>query len=255
MTNRLLTGMLLAGGILTILSIDGWAQRGQGMGMGARQAGNQGACAPMLAALPKQDLTAAEAAGLLYLREEEKLARDVYTRLYAKWGARIFGNIARSEQRHFDALKALLDRYELADPAANDTAGLFTDPRLLKLYGEFIAEGEASLEGAFRVGATIEDLDIHDLEAALAGTDNDDLKFVYRNLQAASRNHIRAFVRQLTAAGQKYDAQFISAETLSEILASPRGAGRGGNGPRGFGRGNGTCPFAAPGNPPSPGRR
>ena len=44
---------------------------------------------------------------LMYMREEEKLARDVYATLYEKWGTRIFNNIRVSEQRHMDAVKAL----------------------------------------------------------------------------------------------------------------------------------------------------
>lgn len=39
---------------------------------------------------------------ILYMREEEKLARDVYEFLYAKWNVNTFGNIRRSEQTHMD---------------------------------------------------------------------------------------------------------------------------------------------------------
>jgi hypothetical protein len=103
------------------------------------------------------------------------------------------------------------------------------------------------------VGATIEDLDIHDLDQALAATDNDDFRIVYRNLQEGSRNHMRAFVGQLEVLGETYVAQYIGAAALAEILASPRntgmGNGGGGNGPRGVGRGNGTCLL---GNTPTP---
>lgn len=42
-------------------------------------------------------LNAAEIEGLLFMREEEKLAHDVYLALYAKWGLPIFQNIAQSE--------------------------------------------------------------------------------------------------------------------------------------------------------------
>ncbi len=53
---------------------------------------------------------------LVYLREEEKLARDVYLHLYNTWGQWIFENIAASEQQHMDAVKTLLDRYGIHDP-------------------------------------------------------------------------------------------------------------------------------------------
>ena len=215
--------------------------------MGVRGFGNAGNCQNLLASLPKQDLSAIEAKGLTYLREEEKLARDVYTQLSSLWGSRIFGNIAQSEQQHFDALKVLLDRYGLSDPAANNAAGVFADPGLHTLYGDLVVQGGVSLAAGLRVGATIEDLDIHDLGEALAATDNNDLKLVYQNLQNASRNHMRAFTRQLQALGEIYEAKYVGAAELNEILAGSGGMGMrngaGQNGMRGIGRGNGTCPF------------
>ena len=86
------------------------------------------------------------------MREEEKLADDVYIMLYEKWGKRIFQNISRSEQTHTDAIKALLTRYELPDPASSST-GVFTNPDLQTLYNDLIARGSESLAEAFEVGA------------------------------------------------------------------------------------------------------
>mgnify|MGYP003589105545 CR=1 FL=1 len=53
-----------------------------------------------LAEIPKASLSDAEKKGLLLMREEEKLARDLYLALYDKWGTRAFSNIAQSEQHH-----------------------------------------------------------------------------------------------------------------------------------------------------------
>ena len=39
-------------------------------------------------------LSDAEAQGILYMREEEKVARDVYTALYETWGLTVFQAIA-----------------------------------------------------------------------------------------------------------------------------------------------------------------
>ncbi len=61
-------------------------------------------------------LTEAEVEGLLYMREEEKLAHDVYVTLYGIWGTPVFQNIANSEQTHTEAVKNLLDIYGLEDP-------------------------------------------------------------------------------------------------------------------------------------------
>jgi len=161
---------------------------------------------------------------------------------------RIFGNISQSEDRHFSAIKLLLDRYELPDPAANHAPGVFRNEGLQPLYIDLTKQGKISLKSAMRVGATIEDLDMHDLEKASAATDNSDLKLVYQNLRQASENHMRAFVRQLAAAGETYAPQYITPEAFSEIVASPQQTGMvfgaRGNGQRGLGRGNnGICPW------------
>lgn len=164
----------------------------------------------LVASIPAAALSQEEETGLLKMREEEKLARDVYGQLYDIWGARIFLNIASSEQTHTDAVKILLDRYELEDPVQSDARGVYTDPHFTELYGELVRLGELSLEDALHVGATIEDLDIADLDQLIAQTDNQDILTVYSNLQRGSENHMRAFVRQLESRGGKYTPQYIS---------------------------------------------
>jgi hypothetical protein len=67
-----------------------------------------------------------EIESLLYVREEEKLARDTYLTLYEVWGMEIFQTIADSEQSHMDAIKVLLDKYNLEDPALPEI-GVFQD--------------------------------------------------------------------------------------------------------------------------------
>ena len=144
-------------------------------------------------------LTAAEKADLQYMREEEKLARDVYAALGAKWmDAAIFERIAASEQRHMNAVKVVLDRYGIADPAAGGkAAGRFTSPQLQKLYDELVTNGSQSLEAALGVGVTIEKVDIADLEKALAETASADLERLYGNLLRGSQNHLQAFTGYL----------------------------------------------------------
>ena len=79
------------------------------------------------------DLTDSEKYWLTYMREEEKLARDVYIFLYDKWGSQIFNNISVSEQTHMDAIKTLLDRYGIPDPVADKGPGVFTT-RICRTY-------------------------------------------------------------------------------------------------------------------------
>jgi len=140
-----------------------------------------------------QPLTAAETQWLKFMREEEKLARDVYQQLHLKWNLAVFENIAASEQRHFDSIGVLLTRYSVADPALNLAAGVYSDARLNTLYNELMAKGVRSIQDALEVGVLIEKRDIEDLEAALRETTKSDIKRVYTNLMNASYKHLEAF--------------------------------------------------------------
>jgi hypothetical protein len=186
------------------------------------------------------ELSTIEAQGLLYMREEEKLARDVYLTLYNKWNVPVFENIARSEQSHMDAIKTLLDRYGLQDPAAGQDVGAFANETLQSLYDQLVVQGSQSLVDALRVGAAIEEIDILDLDEYLAQTDKADILRVYQNLAKGSRNHLRAFVRNLQQQDeQSYQPQYLDQETYEDIVSTyvEQGNGRGGGRSRGKSRG------------------
>ncbi len=184
------------------------------------------ALSTQLDALPPSDLSATEASALVFMREEEKLARDVYQLLYTQWGQKVFSNIAASEQQHMDAVALLLTRYNLPDPAAATATGVFQDPHVQELFNALMAQGQTSLIAALTVGATIEDLDIQDLQTRIAATDNADIALVFNELMKGSRNHLRSFVSQLTAAGVSYTPQYITQAEFDAIINSPKETGR-----------------------------
>jgi len=182
------------------------------------------ASTPILAAQPALDAT--EAAGLTFMREEEKLARDVYTYLYPLWNVVIFDNISQSEQQHFDSVGQLIDRYRLSDPATPDVSGSFKDPELQALYDKLIVDGSTSALAALQVGALIEETDIVDLNDAIDATDQKDIIKVYSNLLRGSRNHLRSFVGAIEAMGITYEAQVLTQEEVDAIVDSPMERGR-----------------------------
>lgn len=242
---------ILVCGMVLAASIPAWAQRGPGQGR--QRNANQGLCLALTGeAPPTQALSSQEAEALAFLREEEKLSRDVYAGLYAKWGLRTFGNISQREERHMSALKLLLDRYNLPDPAAGNPPGIYRDSGLQTLHNQLLSQGEESLEAALRTGAEIEERSIQHLEKAAAETENSELKLVFGNLRRASENHLQAFVRQLQANGATYAPRHLENEAFAAIAGARQaeGPGRGmgvgygrGNGRRGPGRGNnGICP-------------
>ena len=178
-----------------------------------------------------------EAADLQFMREEEKLAHDVYVTLYEKWGLRVFANISRSEQQHTEAVAYLLDRYDISDPAAGNDLGTFTDAKLQALYDQLVAQGSESVADALKVGAAIEEIDILDLQERLAATDNAAIERVYNSLLAGSENHLRAFVSNLKSrTGETYAPQYLSQAAYNAIVTASGSQG-GGNGGRGGGRG------------------
>ena len=138
-------------------------------------------------------LTDDEKYWLTYLREEEKVARDVYLSLNDTWNLRIFKNIAASEQQHMDAIKQLLATYNIPDPAAGKGTGEFTNLDLQQLYDDLIQQGSISKAEALKVGVIIEETDIDDLNEAIATTRHNDLKTVYSKLLQGSLNHLDAF--------------------------------------------------------------
>lgn len=194
---------------------------------------------PAVVAFPVEELSQVEKDNLTYMREEEKLARDVYMTLYEKWNLPIFSNIAQSEQTHTEAVRTLLVKYNLTDPVQDDTIGSFTNDNLLSLYNELAKQGSVSLEAALGVGATIEDLDIKDLQKAIRENDNEDVAFVYENLMRGSRNHLRSFNSQLLLRNVTYKPQYISASEFETITNQDKetgsGSGRGRNKGRGWG--------------------
>ena len=169
----------------------------------------------------------AEADGLVFMLEEEKLARDVYITLEEIWDAPAFSNIAAAEQRHMDAVLGLVNTYRLDDPMYADTVGLFENRELQTMYDDLVSMGSESIEAALEVGAIIEEVDIADLEEYLAETTSEDITRVYENLLRGSRNHLRAFVSQLEAAGVDRAPYLLEAGDYESILASntERGAG------------------------------
>lgn len=166
-------------------------------------------------------LTEQEKSDILFLREEEKLARDTYIYAYEKYGLPIFNHISQSENRHMNRVGVLIEQFGLEEPIKSDT-GSFKNVDLQAHYHTFINRIDLSLTDALLVGATIEDLDIYDIEKDELHTQNETIKSVYQLLKCGSRNHMRAFSFHLSQQGVTYEPQFISNSQYKEILQSDK---------------------------------
>jgi hypothetical protein len=164
-------------------------------------------------------LTAQEKSDLIFMREEEKLARDVYLTLFEVWGTPVFANIATSEQQHMDAILGLLNTYKLPDPTVGKMVGEFANAELQALYDALIARGKQSALEALMVGGVIEETDIEDLVAAMETSRLSNIDKVYQNLLNGSYNHLRAFASNINSlTGQPYVAQVVSQEVVDSVL-------------------------------------
>lgn len=168
-------------------------------------------------------LSTAESDALTFTREEEKLARDVYTMLENK--SPVFSNIKVSEQTHMDAIETLLDRYGLPDPASGMGTGQFRDASLQVLYDGLVRDGSSSPLAALQVGAAIEELDIRDIVAAKENVTHNDIANTFDNLTRGSRNHLRSFYGKVKELGGTYTPRYLDAQTFEAIVSSPMETG------------------------------
>lgn len=177
---------------------------GQGQGYGQVQPAGTGAgtgagginptLVPMTGSVP---LTDTETAYILFMREEEQMAHDLYARWAGMYAIPIFANIADSETMHAYEVQLLIDRYGLSDRRIGDASTGYTDPVLQSLHDTLAAKGDASLNGALEAGLAVEERDIADLDMAIANTTRPDIIQVYSNLRQGSENHRSAFLRQM----------------------------------------------------------
>lgn len=149
--------------------------------------------AGLMAAAPASAVDRETIDMLTFMVQEEKMARDLYLEFAEEYGARQFTNIARSEQKHMDAVRVLLDRYNIADPTQGDAVGEFDNAQIQALYDESFAKGMESLAKAAKVGITVEKVDIADIDDMLDDKPAADISTVLKNLKSGSYNHLGAF--------------------------------------------------------------
>jgi hypothetical protein len=167
-------------------------------------------------------LTDGEITSLKFMREEEKLAHDVYTKLYEIHGQNVFNNISNSEQTHTDAIGELLKAYGIEDPYTSEV-GVFVNDELKTIYDALIAQGDDNLVEGIKVGATVEELDIKDIQEAIDNNiTQSQIITIYESLMKGSRNHLRSFIKNLNNQDSSivFTPQYITQEKFDEIINS-----------------------------------
>ncbi len=166
-------------------------------------------------------LTEDEKLAIIHMREEEKMARDIYRELSKTTKSKAFVNIPVSENRHMDVFDQLIDRYDLEDPVKDESEqGVFTNTKFTKLYKELTEKGKKSDKDAFEVGAMVEDINMANLIKYGNVTDKKDLKLAYSTLLKQSKHHMSAFYRNLKRVGGDFNPKYITEAQLLEAVNS-----------------------------------
>lgn len=194
------------------------------------------------------DLTEVEIEMIQYMKEEEKLARDVYYALYDTWGSQIFSNISSAEENHLAAVLRLIGFYDLPDSTVG-APGEFESDFFKNLYDELVTQGSESLVEAYKVGGLIEEMDIKDLDTDMELTTNENMILVFSSLLSGSEDHLIAFTSKLEQLGVTYVPQYLSQEAFDAVINSID-EGRSGTG---TGNGDGICDSLGDGSGPGDG--
>ncbi len=207
-------------------SSSGGGSKGNGSGNGQNNEGNttSGLPASVESALNSEKSTLSEelANTISYMGNEERLAYDVYNKLYSEWGTKQFTNIAtKSEYKHITAVQQLVQKYKMSDdasftnidlpalgymntPIEDMKAGTYDIAKIQNLYDDLVAKGSVSEIEALKVGCIVEVTDIDDLDKYLKmakDSNATDVEEVFNFLRDGSYNHYWAFNKGLTKKG------------------------------------------------------
>jgi len=144
--------------------------------------------------------------GLDYMGNEERLAYDVYNKLYGYWNTpevAVLDNVAnRAEIRHIEIVQSLVRKYDINNTQLYDedisqiTPGTYEISEIQDLYNSLIAKGELSQQDALEVGCMVEVTDINDLDKYIQyakDSNASDITNALESLRNGSYNHYWSF--------------------------------------------------------------
>lgn len=165
-------------------------------------------------------LSDTERRNIMFILEEEKMARDLYFEFSKKYENKVFNNMYQGEQSHMKAMQKLVSRYNLEDPTAKRDVGEFHNRQIQKMHGELLEQGNKNFVEALKVGAEVEERDIDDIQDNIKNTSKADILFVYENLKRSSKNHLRAFIKKLNQEGEEYKPKYLEQAEFNSITSS-----------------------------------
>lgn len=158
---------------------------------------------------------------LSYMGNEERLAHDLYLKLYETYPFKQLTNVAtKSETTHIQTVQLLVKKYitdvseftniDLSElnykdsNLSNMTPGVYDIKAIQDLYDSLLAKGQSSPEAALEVGCMVEVTDINDLAGDIQTAKDanaTDIQTAFEFLRDGSYNHYWAFDGALKAQG------------------------------------------------------
>lgn len=154
------------------------------------------------------ELNSTQREEVVFMYNEEKLAKELYATLYTLYGTKTFTNIStRSETKHQLEMQTMLQRYDInfLDPTNKERSfqqsdletvafAQFSVDELQNLYDTLYAKAAQTEQDALEVGCMVEVTDVNDLTIAIADTEGFSLlQESYIKLRNGSYNHYHAF--------------------------------------------------------------
>jgi len=170
------------------------ATSGPGAGTGPGAASGYPVLLPILDTAPLSDQ---EGADILFMREEEQMAHDLYSRWAGMYPLPVFSNIRDSETVHIYEVQLLMDRYDVPSERIGNASSGYYNPVIQSWYEAFSSQSDTSQTDALEAGVTIGQEDIADLDAAIGHTSRPDILQVWNNLRQGSMKHESAFLQAL----------------------------------------------------------
>lgn len=165
-------------------------------------------------------LNADEIEFLYAVREDEKLAHDVYSVFADKYPtAPQIGRIMNAESTHMAAVDSLFKYYEI-DYVPTTEVGVFASPERQEQFNTLSAQSSTLVE-AFKTMAFIEEEGIAAYNAVVGDIENVNIKLVIEHLTKASGNHLKAVDRQIKSLGETYTPTVLTQEDYDAIINAP----------------------------------
>ena len=164
-------------------------------------------------------ITKEEKQDIWFILEEEKMVRDLYYNFYQEYDNEVFEKLYKAENTQFEAVQQLVRNYNLEDPTSNKDVGKFKNLQIQMIYDELLEQGNENIKESMIASIDAQERSLRDVRENIERTDKDDIIFVFKNLETASKNHLRILMERLKEEGKDYESQYLEQADFDDITS------------------------------------